>query len=486
MSCLARQLCKLRLCHRIGAGEATRSNRTWCLSSVRPAADHALSWQRTTCVSRSLSDSRTTKASTEASAEQPISSSFRVSEEEEQLLANERQFEDLTAEMFESIVKDEAEREKLIQALAEYELNKYDTGRVPSTLTLAEMRQLIDLQPHQVIQRTQMLIYFYKRELGKLRDRQRREQNKRVTAERLAVRYQATQRSTGLEFLDDGTPVYGKWRNTMFLHKSEKSLRSLYESRAAQAALFGRKIVFDFGFEHEMERRELTNLGLQMSLAFADNTRSRDPFDLWFCNFKKNTSTERVMLNNIGHIYEPNSLINVTEKSYLDLFDRRKLIYLSPHATKVLREIPSDAIFVIGCIIDRARIVPLTSSKASEEQIDCYKLPLDDFLFFKGKKTLTVNQVFSIMNSVKQDGDWQRALDRHVPKRKLKTCDEVQEEQERKVRKFLHKRRLFSSKASETMVHRDKYSKGPKISDAEDYGFDRKSKYGKADKNKSR
>ena len=373
----------------------------------------------------------------------------RLTEEEEQTFADEREFVELKVEMYEGLIHNENDRERLEQVLADYELIKYDTGRVPSTLSTNEMQELMQFEVHQLNQKTQMLIYFYKRELGKIRDRQRRQERKRVVAERLNQKYEHTTAKTGLEFTSEGTPVYGKWRNTMFVHKSERSMRAVYEWRAAQSALFGHKMVFDFGFEQDMKKRELLNLGVQMGLVFADNTRNKNPFDLWFCNMKSGTPTERIVKNNIGHMHETTSLINITEKSYLELFDRQQLIYLSPNASTVLREIPPQAIFVIGCIVDRAKIIQLTAGKASSEKVRCYKLPLDDYLFFKGNKVLTVNQVFSIMNSVKEDGDWQRAFDLFVPKRKLKTCEEVQQEQERKIKKFLGKRRLFSSRHME-------------------------------------
>lgn len=441
MSCLARQLSRIRLHYGIRVADQINKLESLSLSTLHRQNEFNVISANSNVNQSEVSNKSFASSLTGNGAESGISR--RLSEDEEQALFNEREFQELSPEMYESICKDEFEREKMIQALAEYELNKYDTGRVPTQLTLDEMRMLIDLEAHQVSQRAQLLIYFYKRELAKMRDRQQREQRKREVADRLALKYQTTQKSTGLEYLADGTPVYGKWRNTMFVHKSDRAMRSMYESRAANAAIFGPRIVFDFGFEHEMERRELTNLGLQISLAFADNLRAREPFDLWFCNLKKGTSTEKILLRNIGNMYDAKSLINVTEKSYLDVFDASKLIYLSPHATKVLRDIPGDAVFVIGCIVDRARIVPLTSTKAAEEKVNCYKLPLDDYLFFKGKKTLTVNQVFCIMNSAKQDGDWQRAFDEHVPKRKLKTLDQVKEEQERKIRKFLRKSGSF-------------------------------------------
>ena len=57
-------------------------------------------------------------------------------------------------------------------------------------------------------------------------------------------------------------------------------------------------------------------------------------------------------------------------------------------------------------------------------------LPSGDILFFyrwaMGGKNLTINQVAALLTDVKEHGDWERALVKHIPKRKLLQPEDLQ------------------------------------------------------------
>lgn len=63
---------------------------------------------------------------------------------------------------------------------------------------------------------------------------------------------------------------------------------------------------------------------------------------------------------------------------------------------------------------------PLSLAKAKKENLKMAKLPLDKYLQWGSGsgKSLTINQVASILLDIKKTGDWQYAL-RHVPRRKI-------------------------------------------------------------------
>lgn len=78
---------------------------------------------------------------------------------------------------------------------------------------------------------------------------------------------------------------------------------------------------------------------------------------------------------------------DVTSRSYMDLFERDRLIYLSPHTDeKLTTEDVMDErnVFIIGGIVDRVvepKIHPQASLIcAQEDGIRCKKLPLDDYV----------------------------------------------------------------------------------------------------------
>lgn len=77
----------------------------------------------------------------------------------------------------------------------------------------------------------------------------------------------------------------------------------------------------------------------------------------------------------------------ITNRSYTDLFDRDRLIYLSPHTDEVLTTedvMDERNVFIIGGIVDRIKepdIHPQASMICAQvDGIRCRQLPLDDYM----------------------------------------------------------------------------------------------------------
>lgn len=72
----------------------------------------------------------------------------------------------------------------------------------------------------------------------------------------------------------------------------------------------------------------------------------------------------------------------VTDQNYTDLFEKDKIIYLSPDSDEILQKVEPDMTYVIGAIVDRVpeRNIPAYASlEASQaDKIKAYRLPLDE------------------------------------------------------------------------------------------------------------
>jgi ribonuclease P protein 1 len=55
----------------------------------------------------------------------------------------------------------------------------------------------------------------------------------------------------------------------------------------------------------------------------------------------------------IPTLYDSDSLIKITEKSYLDLFPKEDTVYLTPQCQGELRESDHGAIYIIGAMVDK-------------------------------------------------------------------------------------------------------------------------------------
>lgn len=114
--------------------------------------------------------------------------------------------------------------------------------------------------------------------------------------------------------------------------------------------------------------------------------------------------------------------INVHQESYLDLFPKERLVYLTPHCHNDLTTYNPDDIYIIGAMVDKVHNDPISLAKAKKHNLRMARLPLDKyFLWGSGSgKSLTLNQMTNIMLEIKSTGDWNKAL-RFVPKRKIVT-----------------------------------------------------------------
>ncbi|KAJ8917654.1 hypothetical protein NQ315_005101 [Exocentrus adspersus] len=222
------------------------------------------------------------------------------------------------------------------------------------------------------------------------------------------------------ETLEEFASKYDLSHNNIFLRFYDSTMNQMYNSRLIQAMMFGQKLVVDCGYDENMSKRENLNCAKQLMLLFAENRAHDDPFDLHFCNADPNGILIKQFAKFIPNVYEPSFPLNLHQASYLDLFPRDQLVYLTPHCKQEMTEFDHDTIYIIGGIVDKVNNEPLSLAKAKREGIRMAKFPLDKYLLWGSGsgKSLTLNQVGAILNDVKLKGNWEYAF-RHVPKRKI-------------------------------------------------------------------
>lgn len=141
---------------------------------------------------------------------------------------------------------------------------------------------------------------------------------------------------------------YGLLRNSMFHRIYEKQMNSLYNYRLCEAMLYGQDILIDCGYEGHMSPKELTNCAKQLLLMWSYNRTHRDPFNIVFCNFNKDGTVFKQLSKTIPTIDEPTFPLNYTQKNYLELYPREKLVYLTPHCNVQLKKYNYDDVYIIG------------------------------------------------------------------------------------------------------------------------------------------
>lgn len=228
----------------------------------------------------------------------------------------------------------------------------------------------------------------------------------------------------------DGHLVYGLHHNTMFLRIYDTTIDRWNNNKLINAMQFGPKLIMDCSYDQHMVPREAKNAAKQLMLLFADNRMDTEPFDLHFCNANPDGIVMKSLHKYIPTMFESNFPMNVHEESYLELFPRKKLVYLTPHCQNDLDEFNHDDIYIVGAMVDKMNNEPLSLAKAKSQGLRMARLPLDQYLQWGSGsgKSLTINQMLNILLEIKRTGDWHKAL-KFVPRRKL--ADFRQEKEER-------------------------------------------------------
>jgi hypothetical protein len=217
---------------------------------------------------------------------------------------------------------------------------------------------------------------------------------------------------------------------------------SLISSLPSTKPLLSRaqKLVIDLSFDDKMSSEECQRLARELYAIYCLNNsfnKKEMPFDISLCNqLSDNSLTVEYLRQYLPQINTTNDNLwhnfRIFNKSYLELFDRKRLVYLTPDTEELISYDLND-IYIIGGIVDKycfkTNYKPkhLTHSKAIGEGIRVGRFPIDHLISDKMNKKviLFLPQVFGILSVVKETQNWEIAVRKHLPFWKLKDEKQV-------------------------------------------------------------
>ncbi|XP_074260547.1 LOW QUALITY PROTEIN: tRNA methyltransferase 10 homolog C [Saimiri boliviensis] len=208
-----------------------------------------------------------------------------------------------------------------------------------------------------------------------------------------------------------------KQNNFLFLRLWDRNMDIAMGWKGAQAMQFGQPLVFDMAYENYMKPRELQNAVSQLLESEGCNRRNVDPFHIYFCNLNIGSVCHRELVKRYGEKWDK-LLLTATEKSYVDLFSKDSIIYLTADSPNVMTTFRHDKVYIIGSFVDKTMQPGKSLAKAKRLKLATERLPLDKYLQWSvGTKNLTLDQMMRILLCLKNTGNWEEAL-KFVPKRK--------------------------------------------------------------------
>ncbi|XP_014367006.2 mitochondrial ribonuclease P protein 1 homolog [Papilio machaon] len=318
--------------------------------------------------------------------------------------------QDDDSDIINDLCKGDADLEKRLKILMlEVEVMRQDGRPAPSILRKHHWEHLLTLASRN--QRSGYLVYLWKTQMSKENEKAKKEARRREMALK-------TDEVEEKEFPDD--LMYGIKHQTLFLRIRDQSINQFDNYRALQAMMWGQPIVIDCSYEQNMVWREAVNAAKQMTLVFGDNRIHKEPFNIHMCNVDLEGHFMKQLRKNIPSLEEPWFPLNIHTKSYLDIFPKQKLVYLTPHCREELTTFDHDTVYIIGCMVDKINTEPLSLARAKRDGLKMAKLPLDRYMEWApgANKSLNINHMVPILLDLKVSGDWDHAL-RHIPRRKL-------------------------------------------------------------------
>ena len=334
----------------------------------------------------------------------------------------------MSVDSFKELVTDKTTEDKIAIVLSEYEYEKYTTLRVPTTITIPQMKDLLTLS--ESLERKKWFSYLYARQMARNKSNEERKRRSDDYWTKKRTEYEERKgKRTGL-WDENNQLEYGLWHNSPFSKVVKNSINQYYKHRLRTAALFGPKLVIDLDYDPYMKLSECRQLGQQIHLLYNWNRyRAKEPFDLHFTNCDPKGPTIEAV-----HKYLPNHKTSgfsadFHQKSYTDLFAKERLVYLSPHSNQTLKTMNCDDIHIIGGLLDKSFHEPLSYVKAKKEGIRCVRLPIEEYIVWSsGTKSLCLNHIIQILHDFNLTANWSQALKDNIPKRKQKSAEQIEYE----------------------------------------------------------
>ena len=217
---------------------------------------------------------------------------------------------------------------------------------------------------------------------------------------------------------------YGLGGNTLYFRiqraalewpDKNKTIREFHE--------WGQPLVLDLSFMKQMSFQQVKSLFYrELAFAFKANENSPEPFAIHLTSYDPNCDRCSILTKAIKNIMEDDSTVLVTKKSYLELFPKERLLYLSPDSKNDLMKHDPNNIYVIGGLIDTCsggtgKHAPYTLSQAKKQKIRHARLPMKRIIGIN--RELNIDHCVAIMADFKFTNDWFYSF-RWVPARLFK------------------------------------------------------------------
>jgi len=159
----------------------------------------------------------------------------------------------------------------------------------------------------------------------------------------------------------------------------------------------------------------------EIMYAIRHNRWAKSPFQLHLTSYDASCDRCKLLLEASQNIMGPFSSVKVSPEHHIELFEKHKLIYLSPDSKDTLQDFDEDDIYVVGALHGGGNCHKHSLASAKATGIRHASIPSKQHIGFRAE--LNVDHVVAALLDFKETrGDWFYAL-RWVPSRFLRNAN---------------------------------------------------------------
>ncbi|KAB7498827.1 Mitochondrial ribonuclease P protein 1-like protein [Armadillidium nasatum] len=288
---------------------------------------------------------------------------------------------------------------------------RFEGGRVPNNISEEDFSELLSMENEFI--KLKYLYFLFSKENSKMNDNARKERMKEIKRQKQIEKHNRPK----------GHIEYGIWKNSIFSKITKHHSKSLLNYKLVNAMMFSQPLIIDLSFFHLMERREVSSLVEQLAISISQNRNNIEPFNLTLCNVDFDSKKYQQIYKFMPNVSKPNFPMNITTSSYIDIFPKEKLVYLTPNARDEMKEFDHEAIYIIGGYVNLREGDPITEAKAKRENIKSMKLPIERYHIMKKRGDLGIHVMVNILLDLQRYGDFKKAF-KNIPRRLLFTSND--------------------------------------------------------------
>uniref|UniRef100_A0AC34F129 SAM-dependent MTase TRM10-type domain-containing protein n=1 Tax=Panagrolaimus sp. ES5 TaxID=591445 RepID=A0AC34F129_9BILA len=305
------------------------------------------------------------------------------------------------------------DKKKLEKLLKETELLSRVHLKFPNSLTDDHWQKLMDIKSRK--ERINFFKFLRVKEKEEEKDFVRKIKKKETKPEKLPP-------SIDPWFFNPPYEKLERWEDQI---EDMKLFRSIILNETPQLAVDCRYIPY-------LSERAQNLTSIQLGYMISANRRSSDPWPLHFVNFDlKNNIFKECKRKHLGVLDNDRKISAfISDKNYTEIFDPKKLVYLSPDADECLERVELDKTYIIGGIVDRVveKNIPRYASLEMSmiDGIQSYRLPINENIQWQsGTQFLTLVTVMKILQKTfENNGNWKETMEKLIPARHVKPLEE--------------------------------------------------------------